>query len=181
MRYLVTYYTKTGNTRKVAEAIFEALPGDKVMKPLDEVDDLEWFDLIFIGFPVMQFGPPGAVKKFCARRTVKKNIALFITHAIPSESEDPLQQAILAKELERCRSICPGAVVTGFFHCQGEMSGSTAQELLESGIPMLAGFGQMRDITLGHPNQSEIDHATRFAKEMADANADPNDQTAGNS
>ena len=37
MKSLVTYMSQTGNTKKIAEAIFEELPGEKEIKPLDEV------------------------------------------------------------------------------------------------------------------------------------------------
>ncbi|MCX6576651.1 MAG: flavodoxin, partial [Candidatus Aminicenantes bacterium] len=49
---LVAYFTRTDNTKKVAESIFAALEGDKVLKPLDEVQDLDEYALVFIGFPI---------------------------------------------------------------------------------------------------------------------------------
>ena len=36
---LVTYFSRTGNTKKVAEAIFASLDGDKNPKPIDEVPE----------------------------------------------------------------------------------------------------------------------------------------------
>ena len=41
MRTLVTYLSRTGNTRKVAEAIFEAITGDKDLTELAQVDSLD--------------------------------------------------------------------------------------------------------------------------------------------
>ena len=104
MKYLVTFWTQTGNTEKIAQAIFAALPGDKMIKPFDEVDTIEGFDLTFIGFPIMQFGPPAAARIFISAHASDKRIALFVTHAMPSLSDNPLQKAMLEKELERCRS-----------------------------------------------------------------------------
>lgn len=163
MRSLVTYYSPTGNTRKVAEAIFNSLEGDKEIKPFDDVASLDGIDLTFIGFPVMQFGPPAAARNFIASHATGKKIALFITHAMLTEIDNPEQKAMLLKELDKCRSICLASELTGFFHCQGELSEKMSEELMASGIPMLMDFAKMRPATLGHPNPEEIARAARFA------------------
>ena len=115
MSYLVTYFSQTGNTRKVAEAIFEVIPGKKILKPIDEVDTLDGYDLAFIGFPIMQFGPPMTVKKFIGEHATGKKIALFITHAMPPVSEDPQQKAMLERELDKCRAACSKSNIKGLF------------------------------------------------------------------
>lgn len=166
MKILVTYWSKTGNTRQVAEAIFNVLPGEKSLKSLDEVETLDEFDLTFLGFPVMQFGVPAAAKKFIAEKTAGKQIALFVTHAMLSGSEDFRQQAMLAKELDKCCSAFSQSTLMGFFHCQGELSEAMAKELLSGNIPMLMQFAAMRPLTIGHPNRSELHEAGNFALKM---------------
>jgi flavodoxin len=166
MKFLVTYWSKTGNTQKVAEAIFNALPSEKSLKPLDEVENLDEFDLTFLGFPVMQFGVPAAAKQFIADKTPGKQIALFVTHAMLSEGDDTVQQAMLAKELDKCCSAFSQSTLMGFFHCQGELSEAMANELLSGNIPMLVQFAAMRPLTIGHPNRSELDEAGKFALKM---------------
>ncbi len=52
MRVLVAYLSQTGNTRRVAEAIYEEIEAEKEIKPLSEVESLEGYDLAFIGFPI---------------------------------------------------------------------------------------------------------------------------------
>ncbi len=56
MRVLVAYMSKTGNTRKVAEAIYEALDCTKEIMPVDQVVDISGYDLSFLGFPVQKTG-----------------------------------------------------------------------------------------------------------------------------
>jgi len=163
MKYLVTFWTQTGKTKKIAEAIFSALPGDKTIKPFDEVDTLEGFDLTFIGFPIMQFGPPLVAKKFLSAHAPDKKIALFVTHAMLNRSEDPQQKAILEKELERCRSACSKSELVDLFHCQGELSEKSADELTATNIPMLMAFAGMRSLTVGHPDIDELEKARIFA------------------
>ncbi len=40
MKVLVTYLSRTGNTRKVAQAIFEEIKDEKEIKPIADVDSL---------------------------------------------------------------------------------------------------------------------------------------------
>ena len=164
MKILVTWYSETGNTRKVADAIYEALAGDKTMMPFSEVESLGGYDLTFLGFPVKRFGVPGPAREFIAKHATGKRIALFVTHAMTSESEDPQQQALLEKELDKCRTACSKSELVAFFHCRGELSEQIADELRSSNIPMLMEFAGMRDLTLGHPDQSELEAARNFAR-----------------
>jgi flavodoxin len=52
MKTLVTYFSQTGKTRLVAEAIYGAVSGDKEIKEFDQVGSLDGYDLAFIGFPI---------------------------------------------------------------------------------------------------------------------------------
>ena len=83
MRILVTYMSLSGNTRKLADMIYASIDGPKDLQQLSEVQSLEGYDLTFIGFPVHQFGAPEAVKEFVERNAKGRNIALFVTHAMP--------------------------------------------------------------------------------------------------
>ncbi len=166
MKYLVTYWSQTGNTKKVAEAIFEAIAGDKSIRPFDEVQTLDGFDMTFIGFPVMQFGPPPEARKFIADLAEGNKIALFITHAMLSRSENPQQKIMLERELGKCRSICSKSEVTGLYHCQGELSERMAGELIASNIPMLMEFAALRPLTLGHPDPHDLEMAKQFARDV---------------
>lgn len=50
MRYLVVYSSITGNTRRVAEAVFETLPELKAIYPVEAAPDPEGYDFIALGF-----------------------------------------------------------------------------------------------------------------------------------
>jgi flavodoxin len=172
VKYLVTYWSQTGNTKKVAEAIFNALPAEKTIKTLSDLDSLDGFDMAFIGFPVMQFGPPPAARKFLSDHAAGKRIALFVTHAMLSGSADQQQQVMLGKELEKCRSACSKSRLIGLFHCQGELSEKMAGELMASNIPMLIEFGRMRPLTMGHPDADELEQAGTFATTVTSSRQD---------
>jgi flavodoxin len=63
VKALVVYFSQSGQTKKVADAIFEALTCDKEIAELGEVSSLEDYDLSFIGFPVIAFGPAPQAKE----------------------------------------------------------------------------------------------------------------------
>lgn len=159
MKVLVTYFSQTGNTKKVAEAIFEEIQTEKELKPLKEVDSLEGYDFTFIGFPVQGFGPIKNAADFIKKHATDKKIALFVTHAMPPDMD--MLQSLLSK----CKKPANKAEIVGFYDCQGELAENVAQMLMKSGNPQMEQFGKMRDETAGHPNDEEIKNARVFAKE----------------
>ena len=66
MRTLVAYYAQTGNTGKIAEAIYGEIPGEKEIRPLAELKDLEGYDLDFFGFPIQAGNPAREAGEFLA-------------------------------------------------------------------------------------------------------------------
>ena len=81
MTVLVTYMTLTGNTKKVAEAIYGEIEGEKEIKPMEQVDSLDNYELAFIGFPTHQSSVPAKAREFIANKAAGKKVALFATHA----------------------------------------------------------------------------------------------------
>ncbi len=162
--FLVAYYSLTGNTRIVAEAIYEALPGEKRLTEVGESLPSGGYDMVFLGFPVMHFGVPRAVKSFIHAIPGGTTVALFVTHAM---YEDPGQMIMLNRELEKCRSVIKPENLAGFYHCRGTLSPATAEELRATGIPMLMGFAANQPLTEGHPDAEELESARQFAREVA--------------
>jgi len=169
MRILVTYWSRTGNTKKVAEAIFDALPMEKSIMPIGEITTLEGIGLTFLGFPVMRFGPPPAAIKFLKTHAAGKKIALFVTHAMISDSEEMQHHIVLDNEIEKCRSACSKSELVGLFHCMGELSEKTADELMASNIPMLIEFAMLRPFTIGHPDPDELEQSQAFARKIMES------------
>ena len=160
MKTLVTYFSQTGKTKLVAEAIFGAVEGEKDLKPMEEVVSWEGYDLVFVGFPVIAFGPAREGKEFLERKAAGKKVALFITHAAPEGEE------VLGEWLGRCREAASSAHLVGFFDCQGELSGAVADALLRSDDPMLRSFGERRTETIGQPDETRLQRARDFARQV---------------
>ncbi|HEY3420254.1 MAG TPA: flavodoxin family protein [Methanomassiliicoccales archaeon] len=158
MKTLVAYMSVSGNTKAVAEAIFEEIRGEKEIQSVDNVTGLEEYDLVFVGFPVQQFGTPDLMKEFLRTKVNGKRIALFITHAMPPGMDQ------LKGILSRCQAAAAGTILVGTFDCQGELAKDVADHLLASPNKNLQEFGRMRDVTTGHPDMGEIEAARSFAK-----------------
>ena len=160
MKVLVTYLTRTGNTKKIAEAIYGEITEGKDLKPWDECTTFEGYDFAFVGFPIMKMGPTPDVEEFLQEHTPGRDIALFCTHAAP-EGAPPLQDW-----LAKCRAPAAEANIVGMFDCQGEMSQAVADSLIKSGVPQLVAWGKGRDETVGQPDEGRVQRARAFARDI---------------
>lgn len=155
-KILVTYLSQTGNTKKIAEAIFEDLEGDKTIKPMDEVQKIEGYSLIFIGFPVHSHSVPYKVESFLQKIPQGEKIALFSTHG-------SLPGGRLATEaLEHAAVIASKAKVLGTFSCRGKVSMAALEILSKS--PEHKTWTEMAPSSQTHPDEADLEDAKSFAK-----------------
>jgi len=160
MKVLIAYHSVSGNTRKVAEAIYKEIKADKEMKALNDVKDLKGYDLSFIGLPIHAYGPANEAKAFLEKSVAGKDIALFITHSAPEG--EPLVQ----KWLAACKIAASSANIVGVFDCQGELAQNVADMMLGSKDPQLIAWAEHRSETLGQPDAGRLKKARKFAKEI---------------
>lgn len=109
MNIAVRYYTRSGNTKKLAEAVAGAVgaPAIDVTVPLDEKADI-----LFLGCSYYAFDVDNAVKEFLKNN--KENIGKIVcfgTSAMMKSMKKPVTK--VAKELGL-------TVVDEEFHCRGE-------------------------------------------------------------
>ena len=160
MKVLVAYQSQTGNTKKVAEAIYGEIQVEKEIKELNTLKGLEGYDLYFVGFPIQAYGPAHQAKVFLEEHAAGKNLVLFITHASPEEEE------ILKQWLDACRKAAVGANIVGMFNCRGELSEEVAEFMKSSGDPQLDAGADMRSDTLGQPDAARLERARTFTREI---------------
>jgi len=161
VKTLVTYVSQTGNTKKVAEAIHGELEPGAELKELGEVESLDGYELAFVGFPINAFGPNPAAKEFLEKNAAGSRLAIFITHGAPEDSED------VPGWLGKCREAAGGADIVGTFNCQGEVAQAIIDYLLKSDDARMRAFGEMGPSTKGQPDESRLERARAFAKEVA--------------
>ena len=160
MKVLVAYMSKTGNTRKVAEAIFGEISDEKEMKPIDAVDSIEGYDVAFLGFPIHQMGPDKKTVKLLEKHCINdRNVVLFITHAAPEDSPD------LPPWLEKFRRAARGANVVDIFDCQGQLDKTTKRIMSVLPNAQLRMWAK-QDNSQGQPDKTRLDRARAFSRNV---------------
>jgi flavodoxin len=166
LKTLVTYYTKTGNTEKIAKSIYNAIKGNKDIVKMEEVKNLDDYDLVFIGFPIYNFEPVNNAKEFISKYAISKNIALFATMSLTAVPLNEQTKDLYNITINNCNNCCKDANLLGVFDCPGELSEVIAEKLISSNDPMLQMFGRIRNATIGFPNTKNIQDAAKFAVEI---------------
>lgn len=157
MKALVAYMSKTGNTRKIAEAIYDKLACEKELKTVDSVNDTSAYDIAFYGFPIHQFGPDKKTREFLEKNcTDGKKVALFITHAAQEDAPE------LPEWLEKFKAAASSADVVGFFNCQGQLAKGV--KFIMYIAPSLREMAK-RDDSKGQPDAARMAKARAFADE----------------
>ncbi len=113
MKALVTYYSDTGNTEKLAQAIHEEIHLAKEIKPIKDIQNPQGYDIIFCGFPVQAHSVPGQVEAFIKGLPAGQKIAFFSTHGSLRGGQLPKQA------FEHAIGLAAKATVLGHFGCRG--------------------------------------------------------------
>ena len=109
MKLAVRYYTRSGNTKKLAEAIAGAISAEakSVDCPLEEKADI-----LFLGSSYYAFDVDEAIKKFIAENKANiGEIVCFGTSAMMKSVKKPVSKAAKASGV---------AISSGEFHCRGQ-------------------------------------------------------------
>jgi flavodoxin len=78
MKVLVACYSESGNTEKVAKAIYDGLGFvEKDFASIKDKPRSRKYDVIFVGFPVHNHGVPALVENFIKRIPEGKKVAFF--------------------------------------------------------------------------------------------------------
>ena len=99
MKPCVLYFSRTGNTKRMAEAIAESTKAPAFDIASSEPSVVEDFDMLIVGTPVEGFRPAKETTDFVERlpKTEGKKAILFCTHALWKGSTFK----VLEKELSR--------------------------------------------------------------------------------
>ncbi len=125
MKVLVIYFSQSGNTEKIASAIYDqALQShETVIEKIDEVDpaSLCEYDHVFVGSPIHARSIAKEVKAFFSKLPSLPNVKLsgFITHAAPVYPQQEIE-AMCQPFVDVC--IDKGMTFTGCFDCQGYLT-----------------------------------------------------------
>jgi len=162
MNVLVAFYSLTGNTRKVAEAIFAGVRhSQKILLPIDQVDDPGKYDLIFCGFPVQHHSLPAKMTHFLQKIPPGKKLALFATHGSLRGGEKAISAFYTAI------SLTSGRTMLGTFGCRGQVQFQQLDEWMEK--PQERAWAMEAQSANGHPDAADLEDATAFGHLMLHA------------
>ncbi len=160
MKVLVAYMSQTGNTKRVAETIFEEINDEKEIKRIEEVETTEPYDLAFLGFPVHGEGPDKKTADFIEKHCVDcRKVVLFVTHASPQDAEE------LPSMLGKFREAAGGANVIDMFDCQGQLAKALKMFMLIMPNAKYRRWARM-DNSQGQPDEEQLARARAFTKDV---------------
>jgi flavodoxin len=159
MKALVVYASQSGNTKKLADVIYEFLPCDKEIYPVTQAPDPGGFDLVAVGFWLKAGKPDGESTEYLA--TVKNtSVFLFATHGAAANSEHAQNAMTLAE------SLLPTANILGSFNCPGEVNPKVIEKVKSNPEPP----AWLKDApsAVGRPNEADFDNLkTILAESMS--------------
>lgn len=86
MKVLIAYSSRTGNTRRVAEALAKAAPEGSLLARVEDTPSADGFDVVFAGYWLDRGGPDAKAKEFL-HSLHGKHIVLFETMGADPRSE----------------------------------------------------------------------------------------------
>jgi flavodoxin len=158
MKALVTYFSKTGNTKKVAQAIYDALPVDKEIKPIQDMEGTAGYDVVFCGFPVYAHSVPEKAQPFIKALGEGRKVAFFTTHGSLRGGQLPRQA------IENAVGLALKAKVIGHFGCRGKVNPRIIEMLMQQ--QENRAWAEEAQSADAHPDQADLEDAKAWALSM---------------
>jgi flavodoxin I len=179
MKVLVGYFSETGNTKKVAEAIAKAskaLEHGTDLKAVGEIEPagLANYDVVFLGSTVHSADVAAPVRSLLDGIPDGSTFKLvgFATHATLTPSKEAwhtdMYEKWASKAPKTFRSICEakGVELLGYFHCQGAPSAPIEQFIKSTIVTDEAQWATYIDAVRQHPTAEDLEAARSFAQDM---------------
>jgi flavodoxin len=167
MKILITYYSDTGNTKKVAEMIKEGILGHKVdLLPVKQVDplSLESYDLVFLGSGIYAYAINRKITSLIKKAPkLPQKFVYFYTH----ESPNPWPDAFKSIEKYITQNDCE---ILGVFECRGEnlkMSDEQRQQAMKNlSSEEKQEWEKQFQLVKGRPNAEDLVNAKKFTQSI---------------
>jgi len=158
MKALVTYYSQTGNTEKLARAIYEVIHVEKELLPIQDIKDLRGYDIIFVGFPVHAHSVPPKVLPFFKNLPDGQQIAIYCTHGSLRGGHLPKQA------IEHAVGLAPRAKVLGTFGVRGKVHPRVIDELMKKAEHRA--WAEEAQGACEHPGEADFSDGKEFARSV---------------
>ncbi|MCK4669267.1 flavodoxin domain-containing protein [Candidatus Bathyarchaeota archaeon] len=178
LKVLVTYYSETGNTEKIARAIYEEVSKEHeaYLKKINEVtaDALNNYELVFLGSACHSADLAAPVKKIldAVPTSPRFKLAGFFTHSTLCSGDSARTQKLFDRWAGKCIvsfdkvSMEKRIDFKGYYHCQGVPS-LPIQEFIKKEIIESADEwkGYIKEVRK-HPSSEDVQEAKSFAREV---------------
>ena len=169
MKILVSYFSQSGNTEKIAKGIWEeaSQTNEADLKKLEDVsaEDFAGYDFIFLGSPLHSANLAAPVKEFLTKIKAGSNqkMAGFITHFAPAYPNQDMNQFT-----EPMQTVCKEKKIEykGCFACQGALTKSLHDAVQKKLNLSDEAWGDMVKQMTGSPKEEDVAKARTFAKEV---------------
>lgn len=119
MKVLVVYSSLSGNTKKVAQALYDGLEvEDKKLADIKDNPSFEEYDIIAVGYWVDKAGPCEAAKEYMMK-IKNKSVFVFATLSFKADSEHAFKSITNGVKV-----VEENNEVIGHFICSGKLSES---------------------------------------------------------
>lgn len=125
MKFLIVYSSKTGNTEKVAKALYSEAPEGSVLAKVNDMPDATYFDVVFIGY-WMDRGSADEKTIRYLRTLGGKKVVLFETMGA-----DPKSEHAYTGFCNAAKYLDEGSTVLGVFAVQGAVDPALIQAMKE--------------------------------------------------
>lgn len=161
MKYAVIYQSKSGNTRLLAQKIYNSIDADeKELCDIDEGGDIPEADMYFVGFGIHNNSCSMDIAD-CLENIGMAKLALFVTCGYTPTDK---YKEKLEKNLEVW--LPEEAEYLGMFLCQGNVEADRRKIMIDQ---MPQAEEQIRQMFLqggSHPDEDDLISASNFAKRM---------------
>lgn len=157
MKALVAYSSKSGNTKKLAKALYGTLQCEKDMVSISDNPNPAEYDFVAVGFSLQGGKPDGATQKFLPK-IGGKEVFLFATHGAARNSDHVINAMNTAKQLAAPARIC------AVFSCQGEVAPETLEKIaLKTPKPV---WLVDAPAAKGHPDEEDVRQLIHLFNEL---------------
>jgi len=180
MKVLITYFTQTGNTQMIAEAIHEVVSANSEAEITTvrkvNLESLGEYDLLIVGAPCHDSDLAPPVKGFLERLpdSSKFKLAGFFTHATYTPDKDGRGGELYNQWAGRCHPTFVNACESknieflGCFNCQGKTSPPIEAFIRQEIITDDEEWEKYAPDLRKHPDSTDIENARKFAQEILD-------------
>lgn len=178
MKTLVLYYSQSGRTKTVAEAIYAVAKKecDAELKELKDFSAVEFsnFDLVFVGSPCISSDLANPIKELLEKipENPQFKLAGFVTHSCYPPEKGGIYEQMFEKWVGKCNKTFEkvtsdkNASYMGFFRCMGAPTPAIENFIHTQVIQDEKAFNEYVEDARKHPDELDVKNAQEFAVKM---------------